>query len=331
MKKLRYALIGCGRISPNHLAAMIEHQDELELVALCDWHEEHMTALLATQPEFVEQVGTVPQYTDYERMLEEQKPELTAICTHSGNHAELALACLNAGSHVLIEKPMALSLADAQAIIDKGEELGLTVAVAHQNRFNKSIQKIHEAVDTGRFGRMLYGTATVRWNRNESYYEQAPWRGTWADDGGCLMNQCIHNIDILRWMLGDEITEVMAATDNMMHPGIEGEDIGLAIVRFANGALGLIEGTVNIYPENLEETLYIFGQTGTVKAGGKSVNTIDAWRFADGLDDPEQVMADHHENPPNVYGYGHNPLYGDVLEAIREGRKPLVDGEAGYQ
>lgn len=331
MKKLRYALIGCGRISPNHLAAMVLHKDELELVALCDLHDERIDALLATQPEYAKEAEAVPRYTNYQEMLEEAKPDLTAIATHSGNHATIALDCLNAGSHILIEKPMALSLADAREIIELGEEKGLTVAVAHQNRFNKSIIKIREALEADRFGRLLHGSATVRWNRGEDYYKQADWRGTWADDGGCLMNQCIHNIDILLWMMGDQATEVMAAMDNMIHPNIEAEDIGLAIVRFANGSLGLIEGTTNIYPKNLEETLYIFGEKGTVKAGGKSVNTIDVWRFADGLDDPEEVMEQYHENPPSVYGYGHNPLYTDVIEAIQEKRKPLIDGEAGYR
>lgn len=331
VKKLRYALIGCGRISPNHLAAMLLHKDQLELAALCDLHDERIDALLATQPELSGVAGKVPRYTDYMEMLDRVQPELTAIATHSGNHAEIALNCLEAGSHILIEKPMALSLADARAIIELGEAKGLIVAVAHQNRFNKSVVKIREAVEAGRFGRLLHGAATVRWNRGQDYYDQADWRGTWADDGGCLMNQCIHNIDLLRWMMGDEMTEVMAATDNLAHPGIEAEDIGLAICRFANGALGLIEGTTNVFPKNLEETLYIFGDKGTVKAGGKSVNTIDVWRFADGLDDPEAVMTEYHEDPPTVYGYGHNPLYTDVIDAITEGRKPLVDGEAGYR
>ena len=143
------------------------------------------------------------------------------------------------------------------------------------------------------------------------------------------MNQCIHNIDLLRWMMGDEVEEVMAYTDQLQHPYLEAEDLGLAIVRFSNGAYGLIEGTTNVYPKNLEETLYLFGEKGTVKAGGTSDNIIEEWNFADGLDDPDFVKATYHENPPNVYGFGHTPLYADVIEAIRDHRPPYIDGRAG--
>lgn len=136
---------------------------------------------------------------------------------------------------------------------------------------------------------MLYGTAHIRWNRGQDYYTQAPWRGTWAQDGGALMNQCIHNIDLLRWMMGDEIDEVCAYTDNLNHDYIEAEDLGMAIVKFKNGSYGIIEGTTNIYPKNLEETLYLFGKKGTVKAGGKSVNIIEEWIFADNKEDAEEV------------------------------------------
>ena len=143
------------------------------------------------------------------------------------------------------------------------------------------------------------------------------------------MNQCIHNIDLLRWMMGDEIEEVMAYTDQLEHPYLEAEDLGIALVKFSNGAYGLIEGTTNVYPKNLEETLYIFGEKGTVKAGGTSDNIIEEWIFGDGLDDPEAVKATYGENPPNVYGFGHTPLYADVIDAIQTGREPYIDGEAG--
>jgi predicted dehydrogenase len=148
-------------------------------------------------------------------------------------------------------------------------------------------------------------------------------------DGGTLMNQCIHNIDLLRWMMGDEITEVAAMTDRLCHDYIEAEDLGLALVRFANGSYGVIEGTVNVFPKNLEETLYVFGERGTVKAGGKSVNTIDEWRFADDADDAETVKREHSENPANVYGFGHTPLYADVADAIVNNRAPYINAHAG--
>lgn len=143
------------------------------------------------------------------------------------------------------------------------------------------------------------------------------------------MNQCIHNIDLLRWMMGDEIDEVVGMTDRLNHPYIEAEDLGIALIKFKNGSYGVIEGTTNLYPRNLEETLYLFGEKGTVKAGGQSVNRIEEWRFSDALDIPQAVIAQFTENPPNVYGFGHNPLYADVIEAIEQDRKPYVDAEAG--
>lgn len=325
--KLRYALIGCGRIAPNHIAATMAEQDRLEIVAVCDIVPDHMEKVLAQVPEGRRQA--IARYADYHQMLEDIKPDLVAIATESGKHAQQALDCIEAGCHVIIEKPIALSLQDADAIIQAGKDKGVLVCACHQNRFNKSIRKIREAMEEGRFGRLLHGTAHIRWNRGKDYYEQAPWRGTWAQDGGALMNQCIHNIDLLRWMMGDEIEEVFAYTDNLMHPFIEAEDLGLALVRFSNGAYGIIEGTTNIYPKNLEETLYLFGDRGTIKAGGKSVNIIEEWMFEDKKDDPEEVKATYHENPPSVYGFGHTPLYADVADAILHKRPVAIDGEAG--
>ncbi len=176
---------------------------------------------------------------------------------------------------------------------------------------------------------MFYGTAHVRWNRDYEYYARAKWRGTWEQDGGALMNQSIHNIDLLAWMLGDQVTEVVGMTDRLNHDYIQAEDFGIALIRLSNGSYGIIEGTTDIYPMNLEETLYLFGEKGTVKAGGKSVNRIEEWRFADYLDDPEEVKATYQENPPNVYGFGHTPLYADVIDAIINDRPPYVSAEEG--
>jgi predicted dehydrogenase len=180
-----------------------------------------------------------------------------------------------------------------------------------------------------RFGKLLHGTAHIRWARDYEYYSRAKWRGTWEQDGGALMNQCIHNIDLLRWMMGDEIDSVVGMTDRLKHDYIEAEDLGIALIKFKNGAYGIIEGTTNIYPKNLEETLYIFGEKGTVKAGGTSVNVIEEWNFSDQLDDPADIKTRFHENPPNVYGFGHTPLYADVMDSIENDRQPYVDAEAG--
>ena len=319
---MKYALIGCGRISPNHMAAA--KANELEFIGICDVNEEMLREKVA---EF--ELRDVHQYTDYHEMLEKEKPELVAIATESGKHAAIALDCIKAGCNVIIEKPMALSLADADAVIQAAKEKGVKVCVSHQNRFNKSVQKIRKTLEEGRFGRMFYGTAHIRWCRNENYYTQAKWRGTWEQDGGALMNQCIHNIDLLRWMMGDEVDEVVGMTDQLNHSYIEAEDLGIALIKFRNGAYGIVEGTTDFYPRNLEETLYLFGEKGTVKAGGQSVNRIEEWRFADTQDKPEEVIAEFAENPPNVYGFGHTPLYADMIDAIRNDKEPHVNGEAG--
>ncbi len=320
---MKYALIGCGRISPNHIAAA--KANGIEIAAICDI----LPANMKDKRLKFDLGNNIRQYTDYHEMLEKEKPELVAIATESGKHAQIALDCMDYGCNLIIEKPIALSIEDADRIIEKSNRLNLKVCACHQNRFNKSIQKIREAVDKNRFGKMFYGTAHIRWCRDYEYYARANWRGTWEQDGGALMNQCIHNIDLLRWMMGDEVEEVVGMTDRLHHNYIEAEDLGIALIKFKNGAYGIVEGTTNIYPQNLEETLYLFGEKGTVKAGGQSVNVIEEWRFSDMLDDPDEVKRQFHENPPNVYGYGHTPLYADVIEAIQDDRKPYVDAEAG--
>lgn len=319
---MRHALIGCGRISPNHIAAA--KSNGLEFVGLCDLDEDMLRDKVLKFD-----LKDVPQYTDYHEMLESGKPELVTIATESGKHASIAFDCIEAGCNLIIEKPIALSIADADMIIKAAREKGVKVCACHQNRFNKSIQKIREALEKNRFGRMFYGTAHIRWCRDWEYYSRARWRGTWEQDGGALMNQCIHNIDLLRWMMGDEVDEVIGMTDKLNHPYIEAEDLGIALVKFKNGSYGIIEGTTDLYPKNLEETLYLFGEKGTVKAGGQSVNRIEEWRFADALDQPGEVVAEFEENPPNVYGFGHTPLYADVIDAIKNNREPYVNAEAG--
>ena len=315
---MNYALIGCGRISPNHISAAI--LNKLNIVALCDLD-------ISKSQKLIKDFGLTPTtkiYDDYKEMIKKEDITLIAIATESGNHASIAKECIKKGINLIIEKPIALSLQDADEIISLSEEYNVVVSACHQNRFNKSIQKIREAVELNRFGRLFHGTAHIRWNRGKDYYTQAPWRGTWDQDGGALMNQCIHNIDLLRWMMGNDIEEVFAYTDNLNHPYIETEDLGVGLIKFKNGSYGIIEGTTNIYPKNLEETLYIFGEKGTIKAGGKSVNIIEEWMFQDKLDDAEEVKLKYHENPPSVYGFGHNPLYTDVINAITNKTQPYV-------
>lgn len=322
---MNYALIGCGRIATNHIKAVLNNG--LHLVAVCDIIPTHMQALLAKHD--LQNDPSIQRYTDYKKMLAEHPElELVAIATSSGAHAAIALDCIDAGVNVIIEKPIAMRISDADEIIRRSEEKGVAVCACHQNRFNVAVQQTRKALEAGRFGHLSHGSIHVRWNRNKEYYEQAPWRGTWAEDGGCLMNQCIHGIDLLRWMLGDEVDTVYGVTRRQQHPYLEVEDIGMAVLTFKNGAVATIEGTTNVFPKNLEETLYLFGEKGTVKIGGKSTNDLDVWEFAD------ETVADTankglQEATSNVYGNGHTSLYADVIDAIQTHRKPYVDAVAG--
>lgn len=317
---MKYALIGCGRIAVNHIKAVVNNG--LEMVAVCDIMPEHVDILF-------EKTGydkPVERYESYKEMVDNHPElELVSIATDSGVHAEIALYCIDKGINVIIEKPIAMSLADADEIIARSNEKGVKVSACHQNRFNVAVQEMRKAVERGRFGKLSHGSIHVHWNRDKAYYEQAPWRGKWASDGGALMNQCIHGIDLLRWMMGDEVEEVYGVTRQQYHCYLECEDIGMAVVKFKNGAIGTIEGTVNVYPKNLEETLYLFGETGTVKLGGTSCNYIDVWNFAD----TEDSKAGMQEETSNVYGNGHTALFADVIEAVEKDRKPYVDAVAG--
>lgn len=321
---MRYALIGCGRIATNHITAVLNNH--LGFTAICDIEPSKMEELLKKHG--LEKDDSIKRYTDYQKMIEENDLDLVAIATESGFHAEIALFCIDRGIHCIIEKPIAMSMKDADEIVFRAKEKGVKVSACHQNRFNVAVQKMRTALDSGRFGRISHGAVHVRWNRGKEYYDQASWRGTWALDGGTLMNQCIHGIDLLRWMLGDEVEEVYGQTRQQFHDYLEAEDIGMAVVRFKNGAIATIEGTTNVYPRNLEETLYLFGEKGTVKLGGTSTNNIDVWQFADETeaDDKNKGLE---EATSNVYGNGHTSLYADMIEAIEKDRKPYVDAVAG--
>lgn len=321
---MKYALIGCGRISTNHIKAAVNNK--LEIVAVCDVVPEHMEVVLAKHG--LEKDESIRRHTDYKQMIQENQIELISIATESGLHAEIACYCIENGINVIIEKPMAMSLVDADRIIALAEEKHVKVSACHQNRFNIAVQEMRAALEAGRFGRLSHGAIHVRWNRNQDYYTQAPWRGTWAQDGGALMNQCIHGIDLLRWTFGDEVEEVYGQTRQQFHHYLEAEDIGMAVVKFKNGAIATIEGTTNVYPQNLEETLYVFGENGTVKIGGKSTNNIDVWNFADETD-ADQKNKGLQEATSNVYGNGHTSLFADMMDAIVNDRKPYVDAQAG--
>lgn len=327
---LKVALIGCGRISFKHVEAFIKNSDRMKLIATCDVVEERARKKAEEYGKAINEAD-VKIFTDFKQMIRDARPDIVTIATESGLHAEIAVACLEAGVHVIVEKPMALSTHDADRMIQAARKNGKKLAVCFQNRFNAPIKKVREAMDLGRFGKILHGSIQVRWNRNESYYAEAPWRGTWDLDGGTLMNQCTHGIDLMQWMMGEDAIRVQAVTRRFQRP-IEAEDYGSAIVEFASGAVGVIEGTANIFPGNLDETLSLFGERGSIVVGGLAVNSIKTWRFADAAkfgDTEEAVLNPEEKDPPTVYGFGHSALFADVIDAIEMNREPLVSGAKG--
>lgn len=333
MNKLKLALIGCGRISDSHLKAILDNYCDIELVAVCDIIESKagfkaINYLSKAREKYV--LITWPKvYSDYKEMLKKEDIDICSICTESGYHVGIALYCLDHGKHVIVEKPMAMSISEANKMIKTAHNNKLKLAVCHQNRFNKPIQKLRQAVNEGRFGRIFAGTARILWNRSKEYYDKAGWRGTWKLDGGCLLNQCTHNIDLLQWMMDSGIDSVYGQTGNFLHPYIQAEDYGSIIIKFGNGAIGNVEGTVNVYSKNLEETLTIFGEKGTAIIGGLALNKILVWGFEDKRDSLEQVKKECDLADGNIYGEGHVPLYKDFVEAVRDDREPLINGEEG--
>ncbi|MDR3270738.1 MAG: Gfo/Idh/MocA family oxidoreductase [Peptococcaceae bacterium] len=319
-EKTRMAIIGCGRIARKHAEA-ITALPEAELTALCDIAPVRLQEFAAQYP------IQARAYADYHELVHQPDIDLVTIATPSGLHAEIGIAAAQAGKHVLVEKPMAMTLESADRLIAACRQAGVQLGVIHQNRFNKSVQLLRQALEQGRFGRLTHGQATVRWNRDDAYYEQAPWRGTKLQDGGVLMNQSIHNIDLLQWMFGP-VTSVFGYTAQHLRK-IEMEDVGIAVLRFANGALGVIEAAATIYPRNIEETLNVFGENGSVIIGGIAVNRIATWEFPDAETEQQQIFASQANDPPDVYGFGHRLLFLDMIQAIRENRSPAIPGEEG--
>ncbi|MDR1735034.1 MAG: Gfo/Idh/MocA family oxidoreductase [Oscillospiraceae bacterium] len=321
---MRYCLIGCGRVSANHIQAALANR--LEICGLCEITPSHIAENLAGHKAVLQDV---PVYTDYREMLKEAQPELVAIATPSGYHAEEAVDCLYAGASVIIEKPIAMTLESAEAIRKAAEESGKTVAVNFQNRFNPAVRELHKAIEQGRFGQILSLSLKLRWYRDEAYYASAEWRGTKQLDGGVMMNQAIHGIDLLNWMSGSEPVKAAAIRKTLLRP-IESEDTAMCAVEYQNGALGNLECTTLMYPQAEEEIIEVIGTKGFVRLGGIAAHVIEHWLFDDSEPEEEARMRlSYGKNPTSVYGHGHSALYADVLEAIARGRRPLTDWKTG--
>ena len=316
-QNFRVSLVGCGRISRNHVDA-ISRIEGLDLVAASDQNEER--ARLLAEP-----LG-IPWFASYEKMLDEVPSDVVAICTPSGLHPVQGVLAARTGRHVVTEKPMAISLRDADELVHACDNAKVHLFVVKQNRLNEPVKVLKQAVEQGRFGRMYMASCRVFWARPQEYYEQAKWRGTWEFDGGAFMNQASHYVDLIQWLMGP-VESVMAKTVTLARK-IETEDTGVAILRFRSGALGVIEVTMLTYPRNMEGSITLLGEKGTAKIGGTAVNKVEHWEFADALADDDRIRA-MDSNPPNVYGYGHEGYYRNVLAVLRGDAEPETDGRAG--
>jgi len=316
-RDFRVALVGCGRISKNHFEALAAIEG-LPLVAVCDADESRAR-------EAGDAYG-VPWFRSYEEMLARVPCEVVTIATPSGLHPVQGILAAKAGKHVVTEKPMAISLDGADELVRACDSAGVHLFVVKQNRLNAPIQLLKRAIDRGRFGRIYLANCTVRWARPQEYYDQSPWRGTWEFDGGAFMNQASHYVDLIQWLVGP-VESVIAKTATLARR-IETEDTGVAVLKFRSGALGTIEVTMLTYPRNLEGSITILGERGSVKIGGTAVNRVEHWLFAE-YDDDDKLVEQSNTNPPNVYGHGHQGYYRNVLRVLRGEAVADTDGRAG--
>lgn len=320
MQNLKLALVGCGRIAKRHAELLGHHQIRgAELAAVCDVRPERAQALST-------QFG-VPAYSDMHEMARRENIDAFVVLTESGLHARHVIELAQYRRHIVVEKPMALTLRDADDMIAACDRARIKLFVVKQNRFNVPVQKLRSALEAGRFGRLVLGTVRVRWCRTQEYYDQDSWRGTWALDGGVLTNQASHHVDLLEWMMG-EVESVFAKSSTALVE-IETEDTAVVTLKFRNGALGLIEATTAARPKDLEGSISILGEGGTVEIGGFAVNQLKTWQFGNMVAEDVDVMARYSVNPPNVYGFGHHAYYEHVVDCIANDAPQLVDGLEG--
>ncbi|MFA0205253.1 Gfo/Idh/MocA family protein [Vibrio breoganii] len=317
---LKFALVGCGRIAKRHSELLgFDQIDGAKLVSVCDIVFDKAKAIAGR--------FNVSAYSDMHKMMQEQDVDVVVVLSESGLHAKHVIELAKYGKHIVVEKPMALTLTDADKMIEACDKHGAKLFVVKQNRFNVPVVKAREALEEGRFGKLILGTVRVRWCRPQAYYDQDAWRGTWALDGGVLTNQASHHIDLLEWMFGD--VESVFAKSTRALANIEAEDTAVVTLKFKNGSLGLIEATTAVRPKDLEGSLSILGETGTVEIGGFAVNEMKTWNFTESHESDENVLKDFSVNPPNVYGFGHKEYYDHVVDCILNDKTQLVDGLKG--
>lgn len=319
MSRTRFAIVGCGRISSFHISAITANSDRAEVAAVCDIIEERARAAS-------EKAGGVPWFTDLHSMLEYGAFDVVTICTPSGMHPEHGIAAAKAGFHVVTEKPIGISLEAVDRLITVCESANRQLFVVMQNRLNPTVRLLRQAVDKGRFGQICLGQVNVFWTRPQEYYDEAPWRGTRALDGGAFLNQASHYVDLLQWLMG-EVESVEAITGTLAR-NIECEDTGVAILRFKSGAMATIAVTMLVYPKNLEGSITLLGLRGTARIGGIALNRIEHWEF-DRYQDEDRAVLEANYTPPTVYGHGHEGYYRNVLDVLDGRARPATDGREG--
>jgi UDP-N-acetyl-2-amino-2-deoxyglucuronate dehydrogenase len=318
-RKIRAAIVGCGRISKNHFGSIEKHQDNIELISICDVQQNILSEY--------EVRYKVKGYLDLSDMLENEDLDLVVICTPSGIHADQTELCAKHGVNVMTEKPMATRWSDGVRMVKVFDKAGVRLFVVKQNRRNSTLQLLKRAVKENRFGKIHMVHLNVFWTRPQEYYDQAPWRGTWEFDGGAFMNQASHYVDLLEWLIGpiDKVQAMMSTTRD-----IEVEDTGVLNVKWRNGALGSMSVTMLTYPKNLEGSITILGEKGTVRLGGVAVNDIQHWEFDKPKDYDNEVKEANYQTT-SVYGFGHPLYYNNVIEVLRGKAEPETDGREGLK
>ena len=336
-RRIRIAIVGCGRISRNHILAIASHHERAELVAICDSQpdllQQAQKIVAETAKEHSGAATSPVSFATYTNFLDAVKAgsvqvDLVVLATPSGLHSKQVILAANAGLNVCTEKPMATRWADGVAMVKACDEAGVRLFVVKQNRFNSTLQLVKRQVQAGRFGQMAMVCVNVFWQRPQSYYDQGKWRGTWEFDGGALMNQASHYVDLLDWLVGP--VESLSASMATLGRSIETEDTAALQLRWRNGALGTMAVTMLTYPKNLEGSITLLGETGTVKIGGPAVNQIENWAFADESPDDELVEQASYQTT-SVYGFGHPPYYANVLDALQGKDEALCDGREGLR
>ncbi len=317
---LRFALVGCGRIAKRHSELLgFGKIKNASLDAVCDINED--------KAKIIGQKFNIPYYSNMDEMMQKEQLDVVSVLTESGNHAKHVINLSKYGKHLVVEKPMALNLDQADQMIKSCQQNHCKLFIVKQNRFNLPVVKLRQAYEEGRFGKLVLGTVRVRWSRHQSYYDQDSWRGTWALDGGVLANQASHHIDMLQWLMGD--VETVFAKANTSLVDIEGEDTAVVTLKFKNGALGIIEATTATRPNDLEGSISILGEKGSVVISGFAVNKMETWAFVDRQKEDDDVLTKYSVNPPNVYGFGHQAYYEHVVDSIINNKKQLIDGISG--